>query len=134
MPIYWSTSVGSSDFAFIFSKSACMCFIRVRSAGLFKQARVLSALWFCVSYRFSMGLCSFAGQGDLRLCFSCYPFQSKFLRFLKFRHNRISFSLHYIPFNIFQTVDYHLLYLFFGFCHAFRQVVSSRKTRSATYK
>jgi hypothetical protein len=131
---YWSTSVSSSDFAFIFSKSACMYFIRARSTGLFKQARLLSTLWFSVSYRFNIGLYSFAGQGDLMLCFSCYPFPSKFLRFLQFRHHRISFSLHYVPFNIFQTVDYHLLYVFFRFCHAFRQVVSSKEISSATYK
>jgi hypothetical protein len=96
----------------MFSKSAYMHFIRVRSAGLFKQACLLFTLLCSVSYRFNIGLYSFAGQGDLMLCFSCYPFPSKLLRFLQFRHHRISFSLHYIPFNIFQAVDYYLLYVF----------------------
>jgi hypothetical protein len=42
--------------------------------------------------------------------FFCSPFPSEFLRFLQFRHHGINFYLHYIPFNISQTVDYILLF------------------------
>ena len=49
------------------------------------------------------------------------------MRFLQFRHYSLNFSLYYVPFNIFQTVDYPLFNFFFRLYHTSRQVVSSKE-------